>query len=289
MKQEKSQESNSVIHPALSIVIYIIGVILLTVSLSALILPLAQGLLMNQSGKLFYYMVAESCLLVSVVAMACVMLRYVEHRPLSDLGLTWRERWIDACNGLTCACIMLLVGLQTMFILDSVDVVRIRFYPVDFFVSWFFFAMVAFAEEIMVRGFILGHLLRTRMNKFLALLLSSLVFAAGHLFNPDIAFLPMVNLVLAGLLLGASYLYERNLWFPISFHLFWNWVQGPVMGYDVSGNRFGKTLLTLHYPESDYINGGAFGFEGSIVCTVLLIVVTAGIIWHYEMEQRVTL
>lgn len=272
------QEKNSTIHPVFSIITYIIGVVLLTVSLSGLILPLVQGQVMNHSGKFVYYIAAESCLLVSVVAMACVMLRYVDHRPLSDLGLTWRGHGKDILCGLLWVIVIYVVGFGVSLALGAVQVVGVHFYPVDFLVSWFFFVMVAFAEEIMVRGFILEHLLRARMNKFLALLLSSLVFAAGHLFNPGIAFLPMLNLVLAGLLLGASFIYTRNLWFPISFHLFWNWVQGPVLGYEVSGNSFGKTLLTLHYPESNLINGGAFGFEGSLVCTALLGIATAVII-----------
>lgn len=267
------QEKNSTIHPAFSIIIYIIGVILLTISLSGLILPFMQG----AWG-------AESCLLVSVVAMACLMLRLVERRPLSDLGLTLRGHGKDILYGLLWVVVIYAVGFGISLALGAVQVVGVHFYPVDFVVSWFFFVMVAFAEEIMVRGFILEHLLRARMNKFFALLLSSLVFAAGHLFNPGISFLPMLNLVLAGLLLGVGFLYTRNLWFPISFHLFWNWIQGPVLGYEVSGNNFGRTLLTLNFPESNLINGGVFGFEGSILCTVLIVLCTAGIIWWYERK-----
>ncbi|GAA6422420.1 hypothetical protein K090096B2_18220 [Bacteroides fragilis] len=64
--------------------------------------------------------------------------------------------------------------------------------------------MVAIVEETMMRGYVLGRLLRTRLNKFISLLISSLLFALLHLMNPNVAFLPMLNLVLGGLLLGAS-------------------------------------------------------------------------------------
>ena len=33
-------------------------------------------------------------------------------------------------------------------------------------------------------------------------------------------------------------------------------------------------MLTLHLPEDNVLNGGAFGFEGSLICTVLMIVLT---------------
>ena len=104
----------------------------------------------------------------------------------------------------------------------------------------------------------------------------------GEKMNPNVAFLPMLNLVLGGLLLGASYLYTRNLWFPVSLHFFWNWIQGPVLGYEVSGNRFCETLFSLRLPANNLINGGAFGFEGSLVCTVLATLFTLFIIWWFE-------
>ncbi|WP_049134479.1 CPBP family intramembrane glutamic endopeptidase, partial [Bacteroides fragilis] len=152
----------------------------------------------------------------------------------------------------------------------------------DLLLSGLFFAMVAIVEETMMRGYVLGRLLRTRLNKFISLLISSLLFALLHLMNPNVAFLPMLNLVLGGLLLGASYLYTRNLWFPVSLHFFWNWIQGPVLGYEVSGNRFCETLFSLRLPANNLINGGVFGFEGSLVCTVLATLFTLFIIWWFE-------
>ena len=86
-----------------------------------------------------------------------------------------------------------------------------------------------------------------------------------HIFNPEIAFLPMLNLLLAGMLLGASYLYTRNLCFPISLHLFWNWIQGPILGYQVSGNNFTTSMLTLRMPRRKRTEWRSLGFEGSLI------------------------
>ena len=178
-----------------------------------------------------------------------VILLYFERRPFSDLGLTLKGHVRGLWYGL----------------------------------------LVALTEEIMMRGYILGRLLHTRMNKFLALFVSALLFALLHIFNPNVAFLPMLNLVIAGMLIGASYLYTRNLCFPISLHLFWNWIQGPILGYQVSGNDLGTSLLTLHLPEENVLNGGAFGFEGSLICTVLMIIFTILIVWWGEKREAISL
>ncbi|MFK1767810.1 CPBP family intramembrane glutamate endopeptidase, partial [Bacteroides fragilis] len=52
--------------------------------------------------------------------------------------------------------------------------------------------------------------------------------------------------------------------------------------YEVSGNRFCETLFSLRLPANNLINGGAFGFEGSLVCTVLATLFTLFIIWWFE-------
>ena len=148
-----------------------------------------------------------------------------------------------------------------------------------------FFLLVAVFEEGMCRGFLLGRMMDAGINKFTALAVSSALFSALHLGNPGITVLAFVNLWLAGVLLGSAYIYTRNLWFAIALHWFWNWIQGPVLGFEVSGMAPEGSLLTLDAPrEAVLLNGGAFGFEGSLVCTVLMVVGIGLIIRHYEVK-----
>ena len=141
-------------------------------------------------------------------------------------------------------------------------------------------------EEGMCRGFLLGRMMDAGINKFTALVLSSAVFSCLHLANPGFALLPFINLLLAGVLLGAAYIYTRNLWFAIGLHWFWNWLQGPILGFEVSGNVLEGSLLTLEEPaEAVLLNGGTFGFEGSLVCTVLMVAGIGLIIRHYEKKR----
>ena len=120
----------------------------------------------------------------------------------------------------------------------------------------------------------------------LAVVLPQIVhLAAGQ--AGGVTWLPMyLPVLLAGCLLGASFLYTRNLCFPVVLHWFWNWLQGPVLGYEVSGMDSGETLLTLRLTGSDLLTGGSFGFEGSLLCTVLLVVGTLAIVAYYERRGR---
>ena len=136
--------------------------------------------------------------------------------------------------------------------------------------SWVLMLMVAVSEEVAFRGFVLGRLLSAGVNRFVALFLSSALFSLMHFLNPDFSLMAFLNILLAGVLMGSTYIYTRNLWFPIALHLFWNWFQGPILGLEVSGEQYGNTLLNLNLPEENLINGGAFGFEGSILCTALI-------------------
>ena len=234
------------------------------------------------------HMVAEAGMLLAVLTSAVILL-YFERRPFSDLGLTLKGHARGLWYGLLAAILLYLIGFGLSLVMGEVEVTGFQFKPLDLLGSLLFFLLVALFEEILMRGYILGRLLHTRLNKFLSLFISAALFALLHIFNPEIDILPMVNLVLAGMLLGASYLYTRNLCFPISLHLFWNWIQGPILGYQVSGNNFMSTMLKLRMPEENVLNGGAFGFEGSLICTVLMIVFTILIVWWGEKREAISL
>lgn len=251
------------------------------------ILSMILGVNARQLGTVGYILL-EIVMLMAVLTAAVILLR-VERRPFSDLGLAVKGHLKDFGYGALVAVLVYLIGFGISLALGEVVVTDFHFYPLHLFGTFLFYALVALAEEILMRGYILGHLLHTRLNKFVSLFISSTIFSLFHIFNPNVALLPMLNLVLAGMMLGASYLYTRNLCFPISLHLFWNWIQGPILGYQVSGNTFSSPFLTLHLPQENVLNGGAFGFEGSLICTVLMIFFTLMIIWWGEKRDAINL
>lgn len=216
---------------------------------------------------------------------AVLFLKYLDRCPVSELGMGIKGRWKDCLSGVLFAAVFYFIGFTVSLWLGVIEITAIAF---DFNVltgTAFMFFAVAIMEEIMIRGYVQGRLM-TKMNKFAATAIASLIFSAIHMFNPNIGLLPLINLFLAGLLLGASYMYTRNLWFPIALHTAWNWIQGPVLGYEVSGTKMFPSAFQLHLPEENIINGGRFGFEGSILCTVLMIAGTALIVGWYERRNQ---
>lgn len=267
------------------VLFYVIGT-LITMFLCVPLFLIQKALGMEmQEGSLPSLFLERLLMLVGYLSAAVLVLRW-RNLPLSLLGMSLRGRGKDLLAGLGVAVLLYAVGFGTSLLMGTVEIASVQWIPRDLLGTLLFFLLVAVTEEVMLRGFVLGRMLSAGMNRFVALFLSSALFSAMHLFNPNFALLPFVNILLAGCLLGASFLYTRNLCFPVVLHWFWNWLQGPVLGYEVSGMDSGETLLTLRLTGSDLLTGGSFGFEGSLLCTVLLVVGTLAIVGYYEWRGR---
>lgn len=267
------------------VLFYVIGT-LITMFLCVPLFLIQKALGMEMlEGSLPSLFLERLLMLVGYLSAAVLVLRW-RKLPLSLLGMSLKGRGKDLLAGLGVAVLLYAVGFGTSLLMGIVEIASVQWVPRDLLGTLLFFLLVAVTEEVMLRGFVLGRMLSAGMNRFVALFLSSALFSAMHLFNPNFALLPFVNILLAGCLLGASFLYTRNLCFPVVLHWFWNWLQGPVLGYEVSGMDSGETLLTLRLTGSDLLTGGSFGFEGSLLCTVLLVVGTLAIIGYYERRGR---
>jgi len=126
-------------------------------------------------------------------------------------------------------------------------------------------------------------------NKWIALAVSSILFAAYHAITPGIHALAFVNLFLAGMLLGINYIFTRNLWFSFLLHVGWNFFEGPILGFRVSGTTFPS--LFQAEPNGDlFITGGDYGLEGSMLMTLLLVTAILVLAWAFERKyQQVTI
>lgn len=229
------------------------------------------------ADKMFYFVLSETLMLIGIFLSAWIVWHF-RGVSLAGLGRSLAIRKKDLLSGISLAIVLYAVGFGVSLLAGAIEIAGVVFNPSSLLISFVFFLLVAITEEFALRGFVLERMLQGGVNKFWALFLSATLFSLVHIANPNFNFLSFINILLAGILLGSSYIYTRNLCFPIALHWFWNWIQGPVLGYEVSGNKFCDGLLTLHLPEANLINGGAFGFEGSILCTVLMVAGTAVIL-----------
>ena len=138
------------------------------------------------------------------------------------------------------------------------------------------------AEEVLLRGFLLQQLARGT-NRWAAVLITGTLFGLGHLGNPNVVWLGIVNIVLAGWWLGALVVRTGSLWLTIGLHISWNWFEGFVFGQAVSGTSIGDTLLHPTAGSSIFWTGGPFGPEASGVCTIVLgLAIVASLAWRRE-------
>ena len=140
------------------------------------------------------------------------------------------------------------------------------------------FVCVGVAEETVFRGYQLrnaaeglGALLGPKAAVFGAWTLSSLFFGALHASNPAATLLSTANIVLAGILLGIGYVLTGQLAIPIGLHIAWNFFQGNMFGFPVSGiGPVGATFLSTGQHGPGIWTGGAFGPEGGLLVTVTI-------------------
>lgn len=186
-----------------------------------------------------------------------------DRQTFSSLGFDWYNHQAHAATGFFLGILLLGAGSFILIANKNLFWTDITFNLSRLFMGVGLMALVSFSEEIVFRGYILNNLLQS-FNKWWALIISALVFALFHMNNPGITFFAVLNVFFAGLMLGINYIYTRNLWFGLLLHFSWNFYQGPVLGYEVSGLNV-QSLLQQELSGHPLLTGGSFGFEGSLL------------------------
>jgi CAAX amino terminal protease family. len=137
--------------------------------------------------------------------------------------------------------------------------------------------LVSLTEEADARGYVLQNL--AEGIRFMpAMLVSSFYFSALHLLNPSAGIASTLGIFFAGILLALGYAATRRLWFPIGMHAAWNFAEGPLFGFPVSGLDMGG-LFRLHITGPEWWTGGAFGPEAGALTIVVEIGLIVGLWW----------
>ena len=148
------------------------------------------------------------------------------------------------------------------------------------------FTLVAFWEESLFRGFVFQRLL-DGLGVWPTQALLALFFALAHWSNPGMhgatKLWASLGIALAAVLLGLAYLRTRSLALPIGIHLGWNWCQGSVLGFGVSGNSQRGWVQPLFHGRAEWISGGAFGPEASVFGSVAVVL---GIVLLWKWQGR---
>ena len=145
----------------------------------------------------------------------------------------------------------------------------------------------AISEEIIFRS-MLYRLVESGVGTWGALAVSSVLFGAVHLSNPDATVWGAVAIALeAGVMFGALYTLTRSLWVVVGVHFAWNVMEGPVLGSVVSGSSSTADSWLISRPAGPgWFSGGSFGIEGSVVTVILWGAVSAWLIVRIVREHK---
>jgi membrane protease YdiL (CAAX protease family) len=138
------------------------------------------------------------------------------------------------------------------------------------------FMVQGLSEELLCRGYFMVSLAR-RQRLVLAVVVSSLAFAALHLANPGVFGTPfaLINLAGFGVFAGVYILKRGSIWGAAAIHSVWNFVQGNIYGLPVSGAGKLESVFVFEPVQkglAPLVNGGAFGPEGGLAVTIVLAV-----------------
>lgn len=123
---------------------------------------------------------------------------------------------------------------------------------------------LALMEEVVFRGLLLNGLIYLLKRQWLAVLICGVLFGIAHSSNPGATPLSVVSNGLGGVMYSLAFLGTRRVWLPLGVHFAWNYFQGPVFGFLVSGFDFG-TLISQTSIGDPLLTGGAYGPEGGLI------------------------
>lgn len=217
----------------------------------------------------------------AMIASVWLCAQYLDRRPVPDLGLHIKGVWVlEYVLGLLASAVAMLFIFITEWSFGWLTVDEYAWnvfhsnayiwYIIGYLVLMMF---IGFYEELMFRGYQLTNLLEglaTGKNDkkgavIGAILISSASFGFVHLSNPHASWLSALNIMSAGIMLAIPFFVTGRLGLSIGLHAGWNFVEGSILGFPVSGLAYEHTMITITQHGPQTWTGGAFGPEGGML------------------------
>lgn len=272
-----------------------------TVAFLIILLPsiLAGNIPFNDSDALLALLFPDTAIEQTILLMLAfgpiflvlaAWLALFEKRPLWTIGLERAGAWRNYLRGLGVGTLMFMaaIGLSALFgyigLEQSQPQQQGPAVVGGVLLVFFGWLVQGAGEEAITRGWLLP-VIGARYKPLWGVIISSLIFATFHLLNPNLNPIAILNLALFGLFTALYALYERGLWGVCAIHSAWNWAQGNLFGFEVSGGpTAGGALFNLMETGPDLITGGAFGPEGGLAVTLVL-TIGCGLVWRLGQRE----
>ncbi len=252
--------------------------LLLTIVASlAIFIPFRLLFSISDLSGLPYLAFSEVVELVTIAASIFLARRLLDKRSFVSLGLRLnRATVIDLGMGVVVTLVMMGLIFLMLWALGWLTITTFAWNlePVQnvlgqLFLYFGVFLVVGWNEELMSRGYHL-QTIASGLNLFWGLVISSAIFGALHLANPNATWWSAAGIFCAGLFLGYAYLRTGQLWLSIGLHLGWNFFEGVIFGFPVSGlDIYHLIHITVSGPQ--IWTGGAFGPEAGLIVLPALV------------------
>lgn len=223
----------------------------------------------NNSGTLLF---ASNLINFLAITLSVYIARgYFDRSSLSDLGLRWNiQAARELSLGIAIAAVMMSGIFVALWLSGMLTIQSFAWQTTDWgtvfsrlFDYLFIFILVGWNEELLTRGYWLQNL-EQGINRPVAILLTSLVFSALHAANPNASWTSTLGLFAAGLFLAYGYTATNRLWLPIGLHIGWNFFEGVVFGFPVSGLNVFR-LIEIQVSGPAWLTGAEFGPEAGLI------------------------
>ncbi len=225
--------------------------------------------LTSKLSPLFYIiLLAFSGFMILAAILFC---KLFEKRGPATIGFVKKDYIKEYALGALIGLVM--ISLPVLFCV-AVGNVKLSFSNTsDFFtIVFFFFAFMlqGMGEEALFRGYLMTSLSR-RGNIWLAIILNSLIFSLFHIANSSFNIIAFINIMLFGIFASVFMLKRGSIWAVGAIHSVWNFAQGNIFGFNVSGNPKFAAVFNAEIFGSGLVHGGSFGPEGGLAVTILLL------------------
>ena len=222
------------------------------------------------------------CLFLSIFLMTKISKLKIE-----QLGFTKDNIVFSYLKGALFGTLQIFTVFFIIFGLKAIDVYYVGNISILLLIKIFIiFIFQALLEEILFRGYLMPFFSKVIGIKFTITLLSFL-FTCIHLFNPNLDVIGLANVFLAGVTFSLIYYYTGNLWLVGAMHTLWNFILGFIVGSQVSGiDTYNSIFFSIPVGNKDLISGGKFGFEASIIETILELAISLFAIYLIKKEKN---
>ena len=245
-----------------------------------------NGIASIQEFFYHYFLYYELFSFVIILFLFMFWVKVIEKNALSSLGFVKRNwlkylAWGILLSLLQMGVIALVYQVSGIgsFVLNELSLE-----PLLFILGLFpFWLLQGGTEEVATRGWLLTRI-AARTNLPLAIAISSSLFGILHMGNAGVTFLSVLNIILDGVLAGLLFIYTDSIWLVVAQHGTWNYVQGNLLGFQVSGTGADASIFSFTMGDGpDWLTGGEFGAEGSIITTLVLLI---SVVIVYRLGER---